>query len=60
MPAHVWKELMEHHYPNSAWLALRRDVFDRLYAYKRNHGLATWEQVIDELLPALQTEEVAA
>ena len=60
MPAHVWRELMENHYPNSAWLALRRDVFDRLYAYKRTHGLATWEQVMDELLPARQLEEVAA
>lgn len=60
MPASVWKELMENHYPNSAWLALRRDVFDRLYAYKRTHGLATWEQVMDELLPIGRPEEVAA
>ena len=60
MPAQVWRELMEHHYPNSAWLALRRDVFDRLYTYKRTHGLVTWDQVIDELLPAMHPQEVAA
>jgi hypothetical protein len=59
MPASAWRDLMETHYPNSAWLALRRDVFDRVYAYKRTHGLATWEQVMDELLPAQQLEEVA-
>ena len=40
------------HYPNSAWIALHRDVFERLCAYKRRQGLATWEQVIEQLLPA--------
>ena len=60
MPARVWRELMEQHYPNSAWLALRRDIFDRLYTYKRTHGLATWDQVVDELLPAAQPQEVVA
>ncbi len=52
MPVRVWHELMEHHYPNSVWLYLQRDVFDRLYSYKRRHGLATWEQTIERLLPA--------
>ena len=26
--------MMEHYYPNSAWLCLRKDIFDRLFAYK--------------------------
>jgi Family of unknown function (DUF6084) len=56
MPLRFWKELMETHYPNSAWLTLRSDVFERLYAYKRDNGLASWEQVIEQLLP----EEVPA
>jgi Family of unknown function (DUF6084) len=50
MPVRVWRELMEKHYPSSAWLYLRRDCFDRLYAYKRSHGLATWEETVDRLL----------
>jgi hypothetical protein len=60
MPVRLWRELMEQHYPNSAWLALQRDVFDRLYAYKRAQGCATWEQTIERLLPALEGEEVPA
>lgn len=60
MSVRVWHELMEQHYPNSAWLALQRDVYDRLCAYKRNHGFATWEQAIGELLPAMENEEVPA
>ncbi len=51
LPAHVWREMMDHYYPNSAWLRLRRDVFDRLHEYKRVHGLATWEQALENLLP---------
>src|SRR5438067_5621615 len=31
LPVDVWQELMDLYYPNSAWLCLRQDVFDRLY-----------------------------
>ena len=51
MPVAVWQDMMEHHYPDSAWLTLRRDVFERLYAFKRRHGLATWEEALALLLP---------
>jgi len=50
MPANLWTDLMNHHYPNSAWLSLRRDVFDRLTDFKRKHGLLTWEQTLELLL----------
>lgn len=49
-PIGLWRDLMEQHYPNSAWVCLRRDVFDRLYAYKRCHGVATWEEAVERLL----------
>ena len=51
LPARVWREMMDLYYPNSAWLRLRRDAFERLYEYKRKEGLATWEQAIEHLLP---------
>ena len=56
MPVKVWKDLMNHHYPNSAWLSLDREVFDKLAAYKRRLGMLTWEQAIERLL-ANQAEE---
>jgi len=58
MPVKVWQELMDHHYPNSAWLALNREVFERLYAYRRDHGLSSWDQTIEQLLPALEPAEI--
>ena len=50
LPVSLWQQMIENHYPNSAWLYLQRDVFERLYDYKRRHGLPTWEQVIEQLL----------
>lgn len=55
LPLKTWKDLIDQYYPNSAWLYLRRDVFDRLYQYKVRHGIPTWEQVIERVLAA--TEE---
>ena len=46
----VWRRMMDLHYPNSAWLSLRRDLFDRLLQFKADHGLATWEQTLERLL----------
>lgn len=42
--------MMEHYFPNSAWLRLRKDVFDQLYAYKAQQGLPTWEATLENLL----------
>lgn len=50
LPISVWKEMMDHHYPNTAWLALERDLFERLYAFRRREGLANWEATIERLL----------
>ncbi len=50
MPITIWKKMMDHHYPNSAWLSLGRDLFERLYAFRRREGLADWDQTIARLL----------
>jgi hypothetical protein len=60
MPAQTWRDLMDRLYPNSAWLALRRDAFEQLCRYKRERGLMTWEDVIEQLLPQPEPEEVPA
>jgi hypothetical protein len=52
LSAAAWRGLMDQFYPNSAWLCLGRDVFDRLYHYKSRRGLPTWEQALEELLAA--------
>jgi hypothetical protein len=56
LPVHVWKGMMEHYFPNSAWLRIRKDVFDRLYAYKAKAGFPTWEAALEELLQSRGAE----
>jgi hypothetical protein len=52
LPVEVWKQMMDLYYPNTAWMHLRRDVFERLLAYKSLHGIPTWEQTIERMLPS--------
>ena len=46
LPVRVWKEMMNLYYPNTAWLNVRRDVFDRLQQYKMSHAFPGWEQTL--------------
>jgi hypothetical protein len=48
LPVRAWREVIDHYYPNIAFLALRRDVFDRLYQFKQDRGIATWEAAVEE------------
>jgi hypothetical protein len=48
LPVKVWRDLMDQYYPNLAWLALRRDIFERLYRFKIARGIPTWEQAMEE------------
>lgn len=58
LPVKVWRDMMDAYYPNTVWLNLRRDAFDRLNQYKTQHGIPTWEQVLEKIL--LVEEEVKA
>ena len=61
IPLATWKAAVEAHYPNSAWLRLSRETFDRLYRYKLTHATHAWDRLIEHLLeiaeaPAHQDE----
>ena len=51
LPINTWRDMMDTYYPNSAWLSVRRDVFDRLYQFKMRNGMPTWEEALDAVLP---------
>jgi hypothetical protein len=53
LPVKAWKTLMDTYYPNSAWLALHRDTFEKLLQYKTREGIPTWEEAIERALSAL-------
>lgn len=52
LPVRVWQEMMDLYYPNSAWLCVRRDVFEKLSQYKMDRGIPTWEQALESIIPA--------
>lgn len=56
LPVGLWKEMMDHYFPNSAWIRLRKDTFDELYDYKVRMGFLTWEAAMEALLRASEQE----
>ena len=51
LPVRLWREIMEAYYPNSVWLCLHKDAFNRLYQYKVRHGIPTWEAALERIVP---------
>lgn len=50
MPVSVWKDTIEHYYPNTAWLALRSQTLEALQQEKLHRGLATLDGCVEALL----------
>lgn len=50
LPLKLWREMMDTYYPNSVWINLHRDAFDKLYRYKIQNGILTLEQALDRVL----------
>lgn len=51
LPVRVWREALERAFPGTAWLRVRRDLFERLRAFKSERALPTWDAALEELLP---------
>jgi len=56
LPLKIWKDMMDAYYPNSAWLCLRRDIFEELHRFKIERGIPTWEQAFELMLASLKEE----
>jgi hypothetical protein len=52
MPVSVWQELVDVHFPNSAWLRCSRQTLDELSTFKAKHALPTWDATLAALLAA--------
>ena len=50
LPVATWRDMIDRHFPDSAWLRLRRDSFERLRAYRARHTLMSWDEAVDRLL----------
>jgi hypothetical protein len=50
LPVRTWRETVDLHFPNSAWIRLSRDTFDELQRYKSRNALTTWDATLAALL----------
>jgi uncharacterized protein DUF6084 len=50
LPVAAWRQMMDRFYPDSAWLRLHKDAYDRLHAYRARNALLNWEDTVDSLL----------
>jgi hypothetical protein len=50
MPVAVWRDMMDQHFPGSAWLRIDRDTYDRLNTYRSRAQHASWEETLAALL----------
>ncbi len=60
LPVQVFRDALEMHYPGTAPLLLRRDVFERLRQHRTDRRATSWEEMLSALLdgavPAVTTE----
>lgn len=50
LPASVYRTAMDLHFPNTAWVRVRKDLFNELYRFKTAGGHLTWDDAIEDLL----------
>ena len=50
MPVAAWKDLIEHYYPQSAWVGLSADTLAALQREKARRGAHTFDTCLRELL----------
>jgi hypothetical protein len=54
MPVSVWRETVDLHFPNSAWLRVQQDTLDALQRFKSRNALPTWDGTLRALLAEVE------
>jgi hypothetical protein len=50
LPVKVWREAVDAHFPDSAWVTMSRHTLDELMRFKTRHALPTWDATLRALL----------
>jgi hypothetical protein len=56
LPVGVWREAIEAHFPNSAWIRMNLQTLDALQRFKTRQALPTWDATITALLKQADDE----
>jgi hypothetical protein len=52
LPVAIWREAIDAHFPNSAWIKISNSTLDELLRFKTRAALPTWEATLLALLAA--------
>lgn len=50
LPLQVWREAIDAHFPDSAWIKVSTSLLDELLAFKSRNTLPTWDATLTALL----------
>ncbi len=56
LPVQVWREAIDAHFPNSAWIRMSRQTMAELQRFKSAHAMPTWDMTLGELLARADTD----
>jgi Family of unknown function (DUF6084) len=57
MPLATWREAIDAHFPESAWIKMSRSTLDELLAFKTSSALPTWDATLTALLSRAQVQD---
>lgn len=50
LPVSVWRQAMDVHFPDMAWMRVQKETLDALSRYKTRQAAPTWDSAIEKLL----------
>jgi Family of unknown function (DUF6084) len=50
LPVSLWREAVDAHFPDAAWITMSRQTLDDLIRFKTRHALPTWDATVAALL----------
>jgi Family of unknown function (DUF6084) len=50
IPVNVWREAIDVHFPNAAWIKMSTQTLDELQRYKNQRAIPTWDATLQALL----------
>ena len=57
LPVSQWREAVDAHFPDTAWITMSRKTLDELGRFKSRHALPTWDATLLALLDRAGQEE---
>ncbi|HEX3789621.1 MAG TPA: DUF6084 family protein [Pseudonocardiaceae bacterium] len=57
LPMKVWRETVDAHFPNRAWLPVSRETLDAVQRFKSRNALPTWDGAVAALLEQFEQQQ---